>query len=352
MKNIVFKYFLFAACGVFLAGCGSDKSKDSTSWKCVKVFSQNKVLCQKGKQAVAVTLAGLLVPGATDLKGKDYIFESSLCSSSVYEKCSKEALECVAELALNQPVKIVPEPAPGAKKLAAQVITSRGSDVAKTLLLEGLAIAEKTNSPGSYSRYQSRAMNLERGLWKSSKMHGDIFAVKSNVEITVGKDKDQKKRTVKGLRRFHSPDLIRAPLLEDADTSKEEKSFVLINCKAAISIKIKPPPKEYELTVMFRPLARVNIYSGPLDSFKKDDLKWEEEFINAKGGDYIKAELEYEILELNLVTRSGTKVYSGYIVEGYELKILANEETIFRKTEEYSDKEVLDKLEKSEAVFF
>jgi len=348
----MFKYFLFAIYGLMLSGCDFDKSDVSTSWKCTEVIAQNKVLCQKGKQSVTVTLDCLLVPGAVDSSAKSYIFEHTSCSSGIYEKCSAEALKCVTELALNQSVKIVPEPAPDQIKLTAQIFTSRGSDIAEILIKEGLVLVKKNNSSGSYSQYQKQAINLERGIWKSSKIYSDIFNIDATVDITVDEDKEQQKRTIKGLRRFHSPDLIRAPLLRSADTSKEVKSMVLVNCKANISIKIKPPPKEYELTIFFRPLARANIYSGPLDSFKNNEMGWEEKFINAKGGDSIETELKYELLDLSLVTRGGTKVYSGYIVEGYEIEITTEDETIYKKTGEFPNKEIFEKLEKSEKSVF
>jgi len=81
-------------------------------------------------------------------------------------------------------------------------------------------------------------------------------------------------------------------------------------------------------------------------------MGWEEKFIDAKGGDSIETELKYELLDLSLVTRGGTKVYSGYIVEGYEIEITTEDETIYKKTGEFPNKEIFEKLEKSEKSVF
>ncbi len=329
-----------------------DKSKEADGWQCTEIISQNKVLCNKGKQSVTVTFENLIIPGTIDSSAKNFIFNQTFCSSESYENFSKEALECITELLLNQSVKIVPEPGLEETKLTAKVFTSRGSDVAVTLIKEGLALVKKNSSTGNYSEYQKQAVNLERGLWKSSKILTDIFNVETSVNITVADDKNQKKRTVKGLRRFHSPDLIRAPLLKNADTSKELKSMVVINCKANINIKISLPPKKYELTISFRPRTKANIYSGPLESFKETEMDWEQKFIDAKGGESINEDLNYEILNLNLVTRGSTKVYSGYIVEGYEIEIKSDEKTVFKKTGVFAESEILEKLENSERGVF
>jgi hypothetical protein len=358
MKFIIFKYFLVIICGLILTACDlstspGNRSKAKSNWQCTKIISQNKILCIKGKQSVTIVLDYLIVPGAVDSSTRKIIFEQSFCTSNYYENCSTEALQCIKELILNQTVKLVPEPSPDIKKVTAQVFTSRGTDIAVTLLKEGLAIVKKENSPESYFAYQRQAINFERGLWKNNKIYNEIFTVETAFDITI--DEDRKKRSakvIKGLRRFHSPDLIRAPLIRDADTSKEKKSMVITRCKANIKIKINLPPKEYELSVLFRPLTRANIYSGPLVSFKEKEMDWKEKYIEAKGGDFVDVKLEYKDLYLSLVMRGTQKVYSGYIVEGYEIEIISNEETIFRKTEKISDKEILGKLEPSEKNFF
>ncbi len=344
-------------CGMMLTACdfsasSGNKSKEVAGWQCTEVLSQNKVLCRKGKQSVTVTFENLIVPSTIDNSAKDFIFDQTFCSTESYESFSKEAFECVTELLLNQSVKIVPEPGLEETKITAKVFTSRGTDIAVTLIKEGLALVKKNSSTGNYSEYQKQAINLERGIWKSSKIVNDIFNVETTVDITVADDKNSKKRTVKGLRRFHSSDLVRAPLLRNADTSKELKSMVAINCKANVNIEINLPPKEYELTISFRPRTRANIYSGPLESFKETEMDWEEKFIDAKGGESIEAELKYEILNLNLVTRGGTKVYSGYIVDGYEIEIKSDEKTIFRKAGKFDGSEILENLENSKKGVF
>ena len=364
MKIIMFKYFFqiknlvtLVICGMMLTACdfsasSADNSKKVDDWQCTKILSQNKVLCSKGKQSITVTFENLIIPGTLDSFVKNFIFDQTFCSTESYEKFSKEALECVTELLLNQSVKIVPEPGLEETKLTAKIFTSRGTDVAITLIKEGLALVKKNSSKGNYSEYQKQAINLERGLWKSNKILNDIFNVETSVDITVTDNKNDKIKSVKGLRRFHSPDLIRAPMLVDADTSKEEKSMVEINCKANVNIKINLPPKEYELTIFFRPRAKANVYSGPLESFKETEMEWKEKFIDAKGGESIDAELKYEILNLSLVTRGGTKVYSGYIVEGYEIEIRSDEKIIFKKNGNFAESEILEKLESSEKGVF
>ena len=375
MKIIILKYFFpitnlsyiikllklqiwvtLVICGLMLTACDvstsvSNKSKAAARWQCTEIISGNKVLCNKGKQSVTVTFENLIVPGSVDISTKNFIFDQTFCSNENYENFSKEALECVTELLLNQEVKIIPTPALGEKAIVGKVFTSRNTDVAVTLIKEGLALV-KEKATGNYSEYQNQAMNLERGLWKTEKVLSDIFKVKTFVDISVTDGKDLKRRTVKGLRKYHSPDLIRAPLLRNADTSKEEKSSVSINCKTDINITIKLPPKDYELTIFFKPLVRANIYSGPLDSFKEKEMEWQEKFIDVKGGETVDCKLEYETLNFSLVTRGNTKVYSGYIVEGYEIEISSGEKIIFRKREKVDEKKILEKVEFSEKRVF
>ena len=350
MKIIIFKYFLLIICALILAGCdfsgsSSRKTESADSWQCTEILAQNKILCSKGKQNIRITFDNLIIPGAVDSFSQNFIFEQTFCTSGIYQNCSKEALECVTELLLNQYVKIVPKPSTDEANLTAKVFTSRGTDIAETLIKEGLALVRKNNSPGTYSEYQKHAIDLERGLWKSGKGFNNIFNIDTSVYITVSDDRDQKKRTVKGLRRFHSPDLVRAPLLRNADTSKELKSMVGISCKANVNVKINLPPKEYKLIISFRPQTKANIYSGPLESFKETEMDWKEKFVDAKGGESVDAELEYELLNLSLVTRGNTKVYSGYIVEGYEIEIKSDEKTIFKKAGRFAGSEILEKLE-------
>jgi hypothetical protein len=357
MKKIIFKYFLFVICGLILAACdfltsSGSKSKTVAGWKCTEILAQNKILCRNGKQKTSVTLDHLIIPGAANETEKQILVEQTMFSSNLLAKCAADALECVSELVLNQSVKILPEPKKEQTEVNAQVFTSRKTDVAETLLKEGLAIVKKNNSPGSYFEFQKQAINLERGLWKSSEVFDKRFAITVKAEITPAEEAERPVQSLKGLRRFHSPDLIRASSLKDADVSKEVKSMILTKSEAHISFEVKPPPKNYDITVFFRPQVRANIYSGPLDSFEKKEMKWKEKNLKIKGGESIDVKIEYELLELSSVKRGTQDVYSGYIVEGYDVEITADAETIFRKSEIISDKKIFEKLNNKESGLF
>ncbi len=364
--------FLVSMCAAALTGCDplsyldeGDRAGRRTfgkqglidRWTCADIVAPNRYVCRAGVQAVTVTLLHVAVPGALSAEGKRRLLDATSLPEDRLPAFAAQAGDMVSNLLCGRTVALRPEPSTDVTMCGAVVHLSTKDDVGARLLREGLAVvvtSAMSRVPEMYAVHQQRAMNLDLGLWQPLAGLSNRFVIDASVSLTPVYEARRKRHAVGKLPRFHSPDLYRGPaLMPGGMESPEPTAVVMMQCAADITVDVKGPPKQYELSISFRPCVRANEMSGPLSSFKELSMAWDEETLVVDGGSEYATKIQYESLELTRVLRGDDiGVYSGYVTIGYELEVTVDGDVVYAIAGDFREGATLDELNATSTGLF
>jgi hypothetical protein len=365
MRTPRFIGICFCVCLVLLTtGCelfNTDpqfKEKKSTKklppWVCTQVLEADRYVFEARGQVVTVSLAHVLLPTEGENANNALIRSRTELSKHKLEAVAREVEEVVKETLDQKHCTLLPPPRPGQSEMAAVVKLASGIDFNGFLIKFGLALidpASGTNLPDLYTDNQRRAVDFGKGIW-SAPIRVDKRFILEYSTLLRRYEEGNTYNVPDTLRRFHSPDLIRAPRYV-ADGNNESESGVDMVCAATVTIIAIGPPKEYDLTVSFRPKVLANEYSGPLKSFKPIEQDWKKDGLYLRGGETNTITIAYESLEITRTVRgANVEIYSGYLITGYEIKITSEEKEIYKAAGTCDKELTLKELKASSSGLF
>lgn len=334
-----------------------DKSRTGPRWKCVEVFSPDSFLCTLGNQSVTVELENVIVPGSISQSNKKEFEEEVSLSPKSLKKYVKEANVFASNLLFNMDVSLSPFPKKNARKCIARVTVIPGGDVEARLLNEGLAMLKHDVKPeveDKYMHYQQKALDYADGFWSQCVANTNNFAINVTVSLSSAYEKKVTRKTIKNLPKYHSPDLYNGPKFTEIEASSiEDISNTDMKLTAEALIKINSAPKLYELTLRIRPRVIQKELSGPLSTFKKAVLEWEENTISAKGGERVHLITEYPPVEISRVIKgNNVSIFTGAIIESCDVELLSDGKVIYQSKKELPREMTLSKLDGTTSVSF
>ena len=352
----LFAILLLAACDPlgFLDGdsksTSGDKSRTEPRWKCVEVFSPSSFLCTLGNQSVTVELENVIVPGSISQSNKKEFEEEVSLSPKNFKKYVKEANVFASNLLFNMDVSLSPFPKKNAGLCKARVTVIPGGDVEARLLNEGLAVLKrdlKSEVKDKYTAYQQKALDYGDGFWSQCVANTNNFAINVSVSLSSAYENKITRKSVKNLPEFHSPDLYNGPKFTEIEAKTiEDISNADMKLAVEASIKINSAPKLYELTLRIRPHVLQKEFSGPLSSFKKAVLDWEENTISAKGGERVSLKTEYPPVEIcRVIKGNNISIFTGAIIESCDIEILSDGKIIHQSEKQLPQEITLSKLD-------
>jgi len=354
---------LLAACDPlgFLDGdsksTSDDTSRTELRWKCVEVFSPSSFLCVLGNQSVTVALENVIVPGGISQSEKKEFEEEVSLSPKNLKIFVKEANTFASNLLFNMDVSLSPFPNKSATLCKARVTVIPGGDVEARLLNEGLAVLKRGLKPevmDKYITYQQKALDYGDGFWSLCVANTNNFAINVSVSLSSAYENKITRKSIKNLPDFHSPDLYNGPKFTEIGAKTiEDISNADMKLAAEASITINSAPKSYELTLRIRPHVIQKELSGPLSTFKKAVLDWEENTISAKGGERVSLKTEYPPVEISRVIKGNNiSIFSGAIIESCETEILSDGKIIHQSEKQFPQEMTLSKLDATSSVSF
>lgn len=296
------------------------KPKPVRTWDCRAVLAADTVLCSADRRIVTVRLAHVLVPGAADETGMTALARRTMSSREQLDACGLRAKELITSMLSGQQVVLDPEPAAAQAVAIARVMLHGSIDTGQRLVQEGLAmLVAASNAPAAYRDDELRAIETERGIWQPVLSADQRFTVQAQVSLhRLGATSPA--QTELTLPPLHARDLVEPPPLKFEDTQEESDSAVMY-CRATITVAAAGPPKQHDLIVSLQPLVKGTDLSGPLDSFERMDAPASEQNVSLRGGESIRVDLSSEPQELQRITRANRHVYSGYLIDGFILRV-------------------------------
>lgn len=296
------------------------KPKPVHTWDCRAILAADTLLCSADRRIVTVRLAHVLVPGATDENGMAALARRTMSSREQLAACGQRAKDLVTTMLSGQQVVLEPDPFSARGAATARVMLYGGIDAGQRLVQEGLAmLAAVSNAPAAYRDDELRAIETERGIWQPVISADQRFTVQVQVSLhRVGATRPAQAELT--LPPLHARDLVEPPPLKFEDTQEESDSAAMY-CRAAVTITAVGPPKQHELVVSLQPLVKGTDLSGPLDSFERMDAPTSEQNVSLRGGETIRVDISSEPQELQRVVRANREVYSGYLVDGYIVRV-------------------------------
>lgn len=296
------------------------KPKPVRTWDCRAVLAADTVLCSADRRIVTVRLAHVLVPGATDEKGMTALARRTMSSREQLDACGLRAKGLITSMLLGQQVVLDPEPTSARGVATARVMLYGGIDAGQRLVQDGLAmLATVSNAPAAYRDDELRAIETERGIWQPVLSADQRFTVQAQVSLhRVGATGSA--QTELTLPALHARDLVEPPPLKFDDTHEESDSAAMY-CRATVTIAAAGPPKEHDLVVSLQPLVKGTDLSGPLDSFERMDAPASEQNVSLRGGETFRVDISSEPQELQRVMRASREIYSGYLIDGYIVRV-------------------------------
>ena len=308
----------------FLDGPGAakpaPKPKPVRTWDVHAVLAADAVLCSADRRIVTVRLAHIIVPGAADEAGMHTLERRTMSSREQLQACGERARAMAVAMMTGQKAVLDPEPPAGRSEAAARVAIHGGIDVGQRLVQEGLAmLADASNAPPVYRDDEFRAIDTERGIWKPVLSADQRFTVQAHVTLhRVGRGAAAETEIV--LPPLHARDLVQPPPLKLEDAQEESVSAAMY-CRASIAISALGPPREYDVVILLEPLVKGTDLSGPLDIFERVQMSPSEQSISVRGGETARAELTGEPQEIYRVIRATREIYSGFLIDGYLLRV-------------------------------
>jgi hypothetical protein len=365
----LFLHFLTIMClSVLLTGCDplslldvepQFKDKKSTQelppWVCVRILEPNRYIFTGKGQMVTVTLAHVVVPAIGTNAANNMIRSRTEISPHKLESVAREVHHVIEETLDQKHCALEPEPVPGQSEMETVVVLASGIDFNAFLVKYGMALTDPaagTNMPGVYNEFQLRAIDFGKGIWSAPVRINDRFTIDCSAFIRRFEEGRGLYNVPDTLRRFHSPDLIRAPRYV-MDSNSETESSTDMECSATVTVIASGPPKEYDVSISFRPTVSANEYSGPLESFKPLEMNWEKDGFYIRGGETNTLTIMYDPLELTRVIRgAGIEVYSGYLITGYEIQLSSEEKVLYTTSGTLDPALTLKELEASSSGLF
>ncbi len=356
-KSIVCFSFvlLLSACDPlgFLDSDSKSKSNNDVGeqnrWKCVDVFSAKSFLCVLGGQSVTVELENVIIPGCLSKMEREFFDKQISLSKKNFTKFAEEAFDFSSNLLFNMDVSLSPSPKKNSAFCNARATVIPGGDAEARLLDAGLAVLKDNLKPeveDRYIHYQRKAIDYGEGFWSKSIANTNDFAIKVTVSLVPANINKVSRKKVKNLPRFHSADLYNGPKFTMTETkSVEDISNIEMKLVAEAAIRITAAQKNYELTLKIRPHVIEKEFSGPLSSFKKATLNWEESTINIKGGSKSSIKTECPPVELSRVIKgNNVSVFTGAIIESCDIEILSNGKIIYKTEKQFPPEITLNQL--------
>jgi hypothetical protein len=360
--------WVMANLAVLLTGCDplsildiepQFKDKKSTQelppWVCVRILEPNRYVFTGKGQVVTVTLAHVVVPVTGTNTANETIRARTEISRPKLASVAREVRRVIEETLNQKHCALEPEPAPGQSEMETVVVLASGIDFNAFLIQYGMALADPSAAPGmpdKYNEFQLRAIDFGKGIWSAPVKVNDRFTIDCAVSIARFEEGRGLYNVPDTLRRFHSPDLIRAPRYV-MDSNSETESSTEMECSATVTVIASGPPKEYDVSIALRPTVSANEYSGPLESFKPIDMNWEKDGFYIRGGETNTITIIYDPLELTRVIRgAGIEVYSGYLITGYEIQLSSEEKVLYTTSGTFDPAISLKELETSSSGLF
>jgi len=335
------------------------KEKKSTQklppWVCVRILEPDRYIFTAEGQVVTVKLAHVLLPLEGTADANDIIRSRTEISQHKLEGVAQEVRQVITETLDQKHCRLIPTPEAGQSEMEAVVELASGIDFNGFLIKFGMALADPlsgTNLPGEYADLQMRAIDFGKGIWSAPVRVDDRFRIDFSTLLRRFEEGRDKYRIPDTLRRFHAPDLIRAPRFV-MDSSSEKESAIDMECLATVSVIAVGPPKEYDVSVSFRPTVIANEYSGPLKSFKPIEMSWEKDGFYIRGGATNTITILYDPLELSRAVKGAdVEVYSGYLITGYELQLSTDDAVLYTTSGEFKQERTLRELKVSSSGLF
>jgi hypothetical protein len=366
------KYYIcacfFIGLSLLLTGCDpmswldvdpQFKDKKSTQklppWVCTRILESDRYVFTDGGQVVTVTLAHVLLPVEGTNAANTIIRSKTELSQHKLESVAQEVRHVIEESLDQKHCRLEPEPVSGQSEMEAIVVLASGIDFNGFLVKFGMALADPasgTNLPDGYADFQMRAIDFGKGIWSSPVRVNDRFIIDYSTLLRRYEEGRGLYNVPDTLRRFHAPDLIRAPRYV-MDSNSETESATEMECLATVTVIAIGPPKEYDVTVSFRPTVIGNEYSGPLTSFKPIDMNWEKDGFYIRGGETNTITITFDPLEISRTVRGADiEIYSGFLITGYEIQLISNEKVLYATSGTFGQERTLRELKASSAGLF
>lgn len=313
------------------------------AWRCRVILAPDQFIFTAERRIITVQLADVTVPGSLAPHALTTLFHRTASSAEHLAICGQRAHALVTSLLKDKDVTLDPDPFTAHGCATARVVLYGGIDVAQRLLREGLAmVAPNADAPAAYHDDEARAIATERGIWEPIPTDQPRFRIHANVALErVGKPRPHTDRLP--YSPLHAPDLVEPPPLS-FDDNPEHTDTVAMHCRASLSISATGPPKEHDLVITLQPLVKGTDLSGPLDSFELAIGPPTDHSLTLRGGETAQLELVSEPAELTRVVRAGRNVFSGYLIHGYELRVLADGELVYTNTGSFNSSLTLSEL--------
>lgn len=368
MKYLLLHCWTTISLAVLLTGCDplsildveprfkdKERTQELPPWVCARILEPNRYIFTGKGQVVTVTLAHVVVPNMGTNAANNIIRTRTEISRHKLESVAREVRHVIEETLDQKHCALEPEPAPGQTEMETVVVLASGIDFNAFLVKYGMALTDPaagTNMPGVYNEFQLRAIDFGKGIWSAPVKVNDRFTIDCSALISRFEEGRGLYNVPDILRRFHSPDLIRAPRYV-MDSSSETESSTEMECSATITVIASGPPKEYDVSISFRPVVTANEYSGPLESFKPIEMNWEKDGFYIRGGETNTITIIYDPLELSRVIRGADiSVYSGYLIIGYEIQLSSEEKVLYTTSGTFDPAVTLKELEASSSGLF
>jgi len=347
---------LFTACDPLGFLDSESKSKDDNNgseeqnrWKCVDVFTAKSFLCVLGDQSVTVELENVIIPGCLSKVEREFFDGQISLSNKSFKKFADEAFDFSSNLLFNMDVSLSPSPKKNSAFCKTRATVIPGGDAEARLLDSGLAILKNNLAQevkDKYINYQQKAIDYGDGFWSKSIANTNDFAIKVTASLIPANINKVSGKEVKNLPKFHSPNLYNGPKFTMTETkSIEDISNTEMKIIAEAAIKITTAQKNYELTLRVRPHVIEKEFSGPLNSFKKATLNWEESTINIKGGSKSSIKIECSPVEISRVIKGNNiSVFTGAIIESCDIEILSSGKIIYQTEKQFPLEVTLNSL--------
>jgi len=354
--------FLLSACdpsSLFEArklGPIKDKGKkELPRWTCTTMLSYTRFVCQADRQVVTVQMAHVVVPYPGDENSLAYIRSKTEASTAKLNSISDEIVDILTNTLVRKPCRLEPEPLPGQSACTSIIFFSSGIDVGSLFVKQGYGMIDTRMTgtpPGIYEEFQMRAIDFSRGIWQSPVKIGDRFNIDFTAFLRRFVERGTYAPLAEDLRRFHSPDLIHAPRYT-GDSESESDATIEMEAGAHVTVIATGPPREYDLTIAFRPIVKGNEYSGPIENFKPVDANWTEASFYVRGGQTNTLDVIADPAELSRISHgSMIEVFSGYIIEGYEFKVLSEGKELYITKGEFDPDRTVKELTRSSTGLF
>jgi len=312
-------------------------------WDCHAVLAADTFLCSADRRIVTVRLAHVLVPGAADEAGLRALAQRTMASREQLAACGQRANDLVTTMLAGQQLVLEPDPYATPGMVTARVKLYGGIDVGQRLVQEGLAmLVAVSNAPAAYRDDELRAIETERGIWQPVLSADQRFTVAAQVSLQrVGRPVAEEPALA--LPPLHARDLVQPPPLNFDDT-EEESGNAAMYCHAAVTISAAGPPKEHELIISLQPLVKGTDLSGPLESFERMEAPATEQSLTLRGGETARTDVATESQELYRVMRANREIYSGYLIDGYVLRVYCEGAIIYSSRDTFDPARTLAEL--------